>query len=187
MPSIRRWLHSKINSPVFHISPPVNGPVFLLVQHSETVCIFTQQSEKINGYYLRYFAAAMWTWASRFVFDCKYVLQSEQLHYLFWSVFVYILFFVTTATLMIIIINVRTVHPEFFHIGSVLSPKMRFCLNLFLCQSCESKICTILISCVTFLVVLMFCFSVNSAICKSSYKWFWRESFTSSNIPPAGF
>lgn len=40
MPTERRWFNLNIHSSAFHISLPVNGPVFPLVEHRETVCAF---------------------------------------------------------------------------------------------------------------------------------------------------
>lgn len=49
MPTVRRCLNLSIHSSVLHISLPVNGCVFLLVEHWETLCAFlTQQSEQIT-------------------------------------------------------------------------------------------------------------------------------------------
>lgn len=99
MPTERRWFNLNIHSSAFHISLPVNGPVFPLVEHRETVCAFFNPAvRKDNAHHFicnqsPLFVTLRIVMCMRvghfYVYIYKCFIQSDQRNESFWSAFVF--------------------------------------------------------------------------------------------------
>lgn len=130
----RRWFNLNIHSSAFHISLPVNGPVFPLVEHRETVCAFFNPAvRKNNGHYFICNQSPLFVTlrivmcmqvSHCFVCIYKYFIQSDQWYQSFWSAFVFGIwvFFVCFFNDCNIIGIDQTNHTKFFHFCSFFLP-----------------------------------------------------------------
>lgn len=139
----RRWFNLNIHSSAFHISLPVNGPVFPLVEHQETVCAFFNPAvRKDNGQHFicnqsPLFVTLRIVMCLRvghfYVCIYKCFIQSDQRSESFWLAFVFGILgfcfvFLMTATLLVL---TKQIIPN-FSILFFFSPRIRLCLNLLL-------------------------------------------------------